>query len=129
MRFLNGRTNRATYWFSVGILIAMYAAVYFITSKPVHIAEVVLVILGVPRLHDIGKSGWWAGGVFLAEIVVAVLGVAILPSQIMLAPIGLFVLVVAGLLIWLGCIPGQPHENQYGEPPGPGIQFKRKPAG
>lgn len=79
--------------------------------------EIILVVLAIPRLHDIGKSGWWAGGVFLAEIVLVTVSLLLLPPAFAMMPLALFVVIVFGLLIWLGAIPGQPEANKYGEPP------------
>jgi hypothetical protein len=93
----------------------LHAAAYFQVKGGFN--EIILVLLAVPRLHDIGKSGWWAGGVFLAEIVLATVAALLLPAQFAMMPLAIFVVIVFGLLIWLGTIPGQPGANKYGEPP------------
>jgi uncharacterized membrane protein YhaH (DUF805 family) len=41
---------------------------------------------------------------------------------------GVFVVVVAGLMIWLGCVPGQPFANRFGEPPASGFLWKQPKA-
>ena len=87
-----------------------------------------MVLIGVPRLHDIGRSGWIVGGAILAEAVV-ILTVAVVASidTLMIAG-GLIFFAIVGLGIWLGTIPGQSEANQWGDPPGPGIRFKRRGA-
>ena len=54
----SGRTNRATYWTGIAVILVLMSVIGVATGKPPHIGEVVLIFLGVPRLHDIGKSGW-----------------------------------------------------------------------
>jgi uncharacterized membrane protein YhaH (DUF805 family) len=121
----SGRTNRATYWTGVAVILILMIVIGVVTRKPPHIAEVVLIILGVPRLHDIGKSGWlvlWPIGL---EVVGAICAFGFLPLESAMAVMGLVVLIIAGLMIWLGCIRGQDVENRFGPPPSPGIGWKK----
>jgi uncharacterized membrane protein YhaH (DUF805 family) len=125
MGFLKGRTNRTTYWFSLGVVAVLVMIVTLVFHKPVKISEAVLILVCVPRLHDIGRSGWIAAWVFLAEIVVAVGGVFLIPDpEIAAAALGVMVLVIAGLLIWLGCIPSEGGANRFGDPPKSGIDVR-----
>lgn len=126
MGFLKGRTNRATYWLSLGVIAVLIAIVALVFHTQVKVSEILLVWVCVPRLHDIGRSGWIAVGVFLAEIVVIV-GAAFTLKEVESVEIlgGVVVLVIAGLLIWLGCIPGDRVSNVYGGQPRPGIGFDR----
>jgi uncharacterized membrane protein YhaH (DUF805 family) len=80
----------------------------------------------VPRLHDIGRSGWIAGGVFVAEIVAIILAAVLLDDEDGVMVVGgVVVLIIVGLLIWLGCIPSDRVSNAYGGQPKPGIGFDR----
>jgi len=117
----NWRINRVTYWAGLGLILAIYVALNFLSSKQVAVSEGVLMFLCIPRLHDIGKSGWWVGGVFFLEIAVVVISLSILPLKTALIPLGIFTFIVAGLLVWLGTIPGQPDANRFGDPPAPGF--------
>jgi uncharacterized membrane protein YhaH (DUF805 family) len=74
-----GRSNRATYWAGIGIVIVLFVGMNLHASKTVPVPEFILIVLSVPRLHDIGKSAWWAGAVFLFEIAVALLAFMTLP--------------------------------------------------
>jgi uncharacterized membrane protein YhaH (DUF805 family) len=123
--FWSGRINRATYWVCVGLIVALYLLFNLISSKHTAVSEVVLILVCVPRLHDIGKSGWWAGGVFLAEIVIAVISFATLPLKLATIPLGVFVVIVGALMIWLGAIAGDPLANRFGEPPLRGVTLTR----
>lgn len=127
MSFMKGRMNRATYWLTIGLIAILYLAFNLMGGKHVAVSEGVLIVICVPRLHDIGKSGWWAGAFFLLEIAVAVAAFSALSLDAAKAVLGLFVLVLVGFLVWLGSIPGQPEPNHFGEPPAPGIQFKARP--
>jgi uncharacterized membrane protein YhaH (DUF805 family) len=91
----NGRARRKEYW--------MFALFSFICSLLLGIipilgilyamgAIVPSVCLGIRRMHDIGKSGWW-------------LLLALIPF------VGLIVLIV------FYCLDSQPGENQYGPNP------------
>jgi uncharacterized membrane protein YhaH (DUF805 family) len=115
------RTNRASYWVSIAIVVVLYGAISLVAPKPPPIAETVIAVIAIPRLHDIGKSAWYAGAVFLAEIVVVTVSFATLPPKHAFGARRTFVIIVVGLLIWLGCIPSDRNTNKYGEPPRSGI--------
>jgi uncharacterized membrane protein YhaH (DUF805 family) len=61
------------------------------------------------RLHDRGRSGWWAGLVLLAFVVVWPR-----PHGVLALP---FLLVLAGAIVELGVMPGEPGANRYGADP------------
>jgi uncharacterized membrane protein YhaH (DUF805 family) len=126
MAFLQGRTNRATYWLCLAIIVLLLFLANIVARKPIALSEVVLVILCVPRLHDIGRSGWFMVGPLVFEVVGAVLGFTLLPAGVAMSAMVGVTLVIIGLVIWLGTIPGQPAANRFGEPPAPGIPFKRR---
>ena len=123
MRAFEGRSNRATYWTAIAVIVALMVAVTLWAGKPPHIAEIVLIFVGVPRLHDIGKSGWlvlWPLGL---ELVGGIGALIFLPRETALQVLGVVMLIIAGLMIWLGCIPGQDSENRFGAPPASGIRW------
>jgi len=111
---------------AIGLIAILYLVFNSMGGKHVAVSEVVLIFICVPRLHDIGKSGWWAAAFFLLEIIVAVVAFSTLSLDAAKTVLGLFVLVVVGFLIWLGSVPGQPEPNSFGEPPAPGIQLKAR---
>jgi uncharacterized membrane protein YhaH (DUF805 family) len=127
MGVFNYRTNRATYWMAVGTVVVLTIGLTVAFGKPPHVAEVVLIMIGVPRLHDIGKSGWLVLGPLGLELFGAIGALALLPRENAMQAVGLVMLVIFGLMIWLGCIPGQDFENRFGPPPGTGIQWGRRP--
>ena len=68
-KYLKGRTNRATFWLLYAVVVALYGGVAVIAGKPPGMAEFVLILLAVPRLHDIDATGWLAVGPIVAEFV------------------------------------------------------------
>jgi len=124
---LKYRINRPTYWLCFAVFMVVVSVLVYI-GKANGGMEMMMVLIGVPRLHDIGRSGWLVGAAILAELVIVV-AAAILASMDTLEIVGgLLFFTIAGLGIWLGILPGQPDANQWGEPPGPGIRFGRRNA-
>ncbi|MDX2276119.1 MAG: DUF805 domain-containing protein [Hyphomonadaceae bacterium] len=91
----------------------------------------------VKRFHDRGRSGWFAAVPFV--LVFWIIG-SILSSAFsghsgpealanLGLPVLLFVLVSVAFFIDLGCLPGKPGPNKFGDPPGsvaPSTQFNPK---
>jgi uncharacterized membrane protein YhaH (DUF805 family) len=104
------------YWGAIlGLAIAFTIARHF--DPKATIGEFLIVLVCVPRLHDIGRSGWWAGGAIAGEVVIMLALLAATHSmKATMIGMGLYVLVCAGLMVVLGLIPGQPGENRFGPP-------------
>ncbi len=128
MFYKYGRINRPTYFLSLAMMATVYGLALAFIPTPPRISEVLALFIVVPRLHDIGKTGWWAGAAILVEFVVvfAALPFALAANQedILLIVGGLLAIVFLVLMVWLGCVPGQEGVNAYGEPPPPGLSFK-----
>jgi uncharacterized membrane protein YhaH (DUF805 family) len=127
-----GRVNRANYWLATGILIAasilmwiLAGAVLWIVGSWIAGVLVGLVIfipsvvasiaVGIKRLHDRDKSGWWLLLFYLLPNVLQGVGMQ-------LGSLGLvLVLVAVAILVWafveLGCLRGTVGPNQYGPDP------------
>ena len=126
MKFLQGRTNRAVYWLSLGVLAALLAAIAYFDPGHATISEGVLTILCIPRLHDIGRSGWLLLVPFALELGAVFFSIAFLSFHTAMTVFGLVTLVCLALLVLLGCIPGDAQANRFGEPPAPGLSFRRQ---
>lgn len=120
-----GRINRAAYWLALGVIILVLAILRNFGSKHAPVSEGVLIFLCAPRLHDIGKSGWFVLIGILVESVAIIIGLSFFTSAEFPAIVGVAALAIFGLLIWLGTIPGDPAANRWGEPPAPGLSFIR----
>ena len=118
--------NRATYWSVLGLMVVFVIAVAAFGFRTPRIAEGLLIFLCVPRLHDLGKSGWWVLiplGIELVALIVAM--AAVTPDEAGLI-FGGVLLVVVGFVVVLGLIPGQPHANRFGELPKYLFAFKER---
>ena len=127
--YLQGRTNRITYLFAVVIIAVLYGLLLALLKDPPKVSEVVIVIVAVPRIHDLGRSGWWLlvpFGVEVAALVVAI--AARLPEQEVYVLFGAVAALILVVIVSLGLIPGQTNANRFGEAPPPGLQFKRRRA-
>lgn len=120
-----GRWNRATFWLALGIIVAAYVAIALFREQHTAVSEVVLVIACVPRLHDIGKSGWLVLGPIALEVAAFILVFSALPADLTRVVLGVVILIIIGLIVWLGCVPGDRSANKFGEPPPPGLQLGR----
>lgn len=71
------------------------------------------ITVGVRRLHDSGKSGWWMMLVYLPWLATLAAGT---DQALLIAASGAF---VAGGVAWivLLLLPGEPGENAFGPPP------------
>lgn len=124
MQLLKGRINRAAYWAIVGVAIAAILVSVLVFRRPLPAALVVMLIAAIPRLHDLGRTGWWAGGVFIALMALFFGGGFALPPQVFQNALGAAVLVLPVLLSALGGLPGQAGDNRFGPPPPRGLSIK-----
>lgn len=125
---LKYRINRATYWLCFGIVVVVLGLLVYI-GKLNGGMEMAMIVVGVPRLHDIGRSGWLVGAAIGAEILIMV-GLLFAGASVDTIEVsgGLIALSITILGVWLGIVRGQPVANKWGEPPNAGIQFGgRKP--
>jgi len=115
------RINRTTYWFTVIGLAALFYAACLLLSWAPQIA-LAAVLISIPRLHDIGRTGSWSLILFVPGIFAQLAfspGVDGAFTGARVVEILSFVL-LAGALVLLGLVPGQPGANSYGEPSGVG---------
>ena len=123
---MRGRFNRATYWLCLCILVGAVALMSAVGIRPPRVGEGMLVLMCVPRLHDLGKSGWWVLIPIGIELVTIVTAVAVLSPEDASIVFGAVFLAVAGFIVVLGLIPGQPHANRFGDPPKSPFAFRER---
>lgn len=121
MIIVHGRANGPTFWTWLLGLYAIEAVCNFTIHGPFPLSQFLYPLICVPRLHDVGRSGWWAFGA-------AVLGIALgTLASVYLSPMnarhvrGAIVLVELILLVILGVSSGQPGANKFGDPPSKGV--------
>jgi uncharacterized membrane protein YhaH (DUF805 family) len=137
-----GRVNRGKYWLFVVVSIAILAVVVGAMAASVvgfvhdvhggagfPIVAVVIVVIvyllllitgifvGIKRLHDRDKSGWWLLVFYLVPAILSGISEVLSRNGIGI----LFALVSFGISIWafveLGCLRGTIGPNRYGEDP------------
>ena len=124
MKALAYRINRETYGALLGLAVAVYIVLINVMEKPPG-AEVPFMFLLVPRLHDLGYSGWWALSLVAVEIVFLGSVVLMGGSYALFVWSGLFVIAALLGLIVIALIPGEEGANRWGNSPPSGIQWKR----
>jgi uncharacterized membrane protein YhaH (DUF805 family) len=128
-----GRINRAKWW--LGLLIYLVALLIsgvllvvpllgIILAVVVYIAVFVSsIMLGIKRLHDRDKSGWWLLLFIGAPVVLGGIQLAIDPYLEGGAAPMLLTLASLAISVWfvveLGCLRGTVGPNQYGPDPLP----------
>ena len=126
-----GRAARSEYWYWVLFvsLVGIAATALdraFVANRhgPLevvwHLATVLpSLALGVRRLHDTDRSGWWLVAVFAASAALVVffvfVGLPFVPMAITV--IGALVLIYWLVLFWWFCQPGTRGPNSYGADP------------
>jgi uncharacterized membrane protein YhaH (DUF805 family) len=128
-----GRINRAKYWIAaiayLSVMIAVsglgfffrFSLVFFGVAGILLLALIVSnIFVGIKRLHDRGKSGWWLLVFYLVPILLH--GVPLLDVVWELTSLHpIFELASAAVSIWavveLGFLRGTPGSNQYGPDP------------
>jgi uncharacterized membrane protein YhaH (DUF805 family) len=113
-RWLGGRAGRREY----GVYVALLLVVSFALSYTPPIVSIgltlVLIFTQIRRLHDFGRSGWWAVG---ASLVPLVPGIPLMMSGQTDLGLAVGVLVELALIVVIGAIPGTPGDNRFGPAP------------
>jgi uncharacterized membrane protein YhaH (DUF805 family) len=133
----HGRASRSEFWMFFGvcymaqlvfsIVMNVSQGVYVDAVNPISLIYLVYLMVifipslavGVRRLHDIGKSGWYlAGALILAVILAFAIGLAIAFKSNVEA-IVLMILLIALILAFyiVPMLKGQPGENKWGPNP------------
>jgi uncharacterized membrane protein YhaH (DUF805 family) len=123
---MRGRMNRATYWLCLSIILAVVAVMSLFGIRPPRIGEAMLILMCVPRLHDLGKSGWWILIPIGVELVTIITAVAVLSPEDASIVFGAVFLAITGAIVVLGLMPGQPHANRFGDPPKSPFAFRER---
>jgi uncharacterized membrane protein YhaH (DUF805 family) len=131
----SGRINRAKYWIAMliysGIYIVLTIAGYATGNGAIYQAvngmlNIVILIsslaVGVKRLHDRNKSGWYLVLFYIVPGILLVAGIAVgttMEDSIMIA--GVLGLIAFAIGVWafveLGCLRGTIGPNRYGSDP------------
>ena len=115
-RWIGGRANRRDYWLWVGPLIVLSIVLGAAGAAVLSVAVTVpILFVWIRRLHDLGRTGWWAPGINVVLNASAFALRFALPDGSG-ALLGLVVYLIA--IVGLGVAPGQPRPNEFGLPSG-----------
>jgi uncharacterized membrane protein YhaH (DUF805 family) len=124
MGYFHRRMNRATYWASIGIFVATTIVIGLFTSTRSVWLEAMLVVFGVPRLRDLGRTGWLIVIPLAFEFGAVIADVSqLLPTNTASTASGI---VLWGAAVLLGVIPGQRGSNRFGGPPASGVHLRNR---
>ena len=133
----HGRASRSEFWMFFGVcyMVQLVFSIVMTVSQGVSVDAVnpisliylvyLMVIfipslaVGVRRLHDIGKSGWYlAGALILAVILAFAIGLAIAFKSNVVAIVSMILLIALILAFYIvPMLKGQPGENKWGPNP------------
>lgn len=112
--WLGGRASRREYWVYVGLLILLSLVLRYAPPIVGLVFNMVLIFVQIRRLHDFGRSGWWAAAAMLASLVPAA-------PLVFLAGEGVAILVGTAialvLIVLIGALRGDVGDNRFGPPP------------
>jgi uncharacterized membrane protein YhaH (DUF805 family) len=132
----HGRASRAEYWMFFGVcyMVQLVFSIVMNASQdgedavsPIVVIYLVYTIVmifpslavGVRRLHDIGKSGWYLAGALILSVILAItIGVALSLQSNVLAIVSMSLLMILMLAFYIvPMIKPQPGENKWGPNP------------
>lgn len=128
-----GRSRRSEFWW---VQVMVLLVDIFLTPLLGFVAEFFTIPLIFRRLHDIGRSGWWYGILFIVKVlffvslIVDIIMAALNADQIDSIGGGVIAAYVSKYLIWIGvitvyhvllliffCTDSEKGANRYGESP------------
>ncbi len=110
--WLAGRASRREYWINVAVLFGLSLA---LPGPPALrlVLTALLAVAQVRRVHDFGRTGWWALVAALAPM--ACFALWPVASQDVVVLVG--VAIELALVVAIGAVPGTVSENRFGPPP------------
>jgi uncharacterized membrane protein YhaH (DUF805 family) len=113
-RWFQGRAGRREYWTQIAFLFVVSYLMAGASPILKLVLTVILMLIQIRRVHDLGRSAWWAVAATVAPIllIVPVLRVASLDVATITGVV--FELI---LLLVIGVPPGDPDDNRFGPPP------------
>jgi uncharacterized membrane protein YhaH (DUF805 family) len=107
---LQGRSSRLEYWAGVGVVVLVMVTATVIRTRLGSGLSLALLFLMVRRLHDAGRTGWWAAAIEFGPVLLAVLLARSIGLSAAMAAAGL--LTMAGVIA-LGWLP-EDGDNRFG---------------
>ncbi|RAK51550.1 DUF805 domain-containing protein [Phenylobacterium deserti] len=111
--YLQGRAGRREYWIMVALIIVLGVLFSQIGGAAIG-GAMALMLMMIRRLHDFGRTGWWAALVIFGPLV---LMLALMTVTGLEMAAGLATLTELVGVAWIGAVPGDAQENRFGPPP------------
>lgn len=117
LALINGRIGRRRYWSYLAAILLVGLALGAVARAPAGLFAACLWLwIAAPRLHDLGRSGWWAVGVVV--FIGGAIRAAAMVGALMVPPMAyLGMLLQFALVLWLGAAEGETAPNRFGPPP------------
>lgn len=114
--WIGGRARRREYWaFVLPLIVLMVTLELTGVPLPGLIVGIPMLMVWIRRLHDLGRSGWFAPLINIVSNGLSWLLIAFASAEIAAVASAAFFL---GAIVTLGAIPGQQRTNAYGRAPG-----------
>jgi uncharacterized membrane protein YhaH (DUF805 family) len=111
--WIQGRASRREYWTYVGLLIGIGLILQNAAPIVSIIGATALLLVQIRRVHDFGRSGWWAFAALVAPLIcLPLMLVATVETTNTVGE-----LMTLGLVTVVGAFPGEAGENRFGPPP------------
>ena len=125
----SGRINREQYWLAwlawlaAGVIsLVIFLLISWLPYLAFGVAVIVGILgvnsgiaVGIKRLHDRGKSGWWLVFFYLSPAVLTRFAQVAAPNRLILELASLSIAI--WMIVELGCLPGIAGPNRYGPDP------------
>jgi uncharacterized membrane protein YhaH (DUF805 family) len=113
--WLGGRAGRREYAVSVALLFVVGFVLSYAARLVGDGLAIVLLFAQIRRVHDFGRSAWWAVGAYLAPLVLALPVMMMTGQEDAALAVGYLATLVQ--IVVIGVIPGSPGDNRFGPPP------------
>lgn len=112
--WLRGRSSRREYWLYIAVLFGLSFLLSHAPPAVNLVFTATMLFVQIRRVHDFGRSGWWAVAAVFAPLLPVV---PLFYFYGEMVAVGVGVVVELALIALVGAIPGDPGDNRFGPPP------------
>jgi len=111
--WLAGRASRREYWLYVAPLVAVSLLLADAPPAVDLLLLLALILVQIRRIHDFGRTGWWAVAATAAPLVA--LPLIAVQSEYVTGLVGAAITLI--FIVGIGAAPGDRGDNRFGPPP------------